>query len=446
MQLSNQGPLRANWHALLSLLVLGSAMASCTGDDRSTIDASVEDSPPPLVRVERIGLRQVRRLIDTTGTLESERRVTVLPEVAGRLIEVLVDEGDSTQSDAVIARLDARQAVSALEQTKVQLEDRRVRLELQRLEAESAKAQIEQARIEANRTATELERNKAIDPGLIPLKQLQEAEFSAQAAAEALRVSEYQSRKADLEVRAAEAAIRELEARVREAELRVDQHSIRSPIDGLVATANVRGGETVGAATELFELVDPSNLIAYLRRPQRELSLIRRAEQVQFTTDAFPDRTFTARIDLISPTLDETSGSFRIRVRVAPEDTEVLRPGMFVRAKILTEAEREALMVPKTAVLNEGADSVVFAIRDGIAQRVVIDRGLEEREYVEARNLGADGLRVGDLIVTSGQHSLENNQAVEVAHTARANTDTDDPQAESDDKPASTSSKPPRQG
>ena len=56
-----------------------------------------------------------------------------------------------------------------------------------------------------------------------------------------------------------------------------------------------------------------------------------------------------------------------------------------------------------------------FVGRDGIARRVVVDPGIEERDFVECRNLGPEGLAAGDLIVTSGQQSLVDNTPVDTA-------------------------------
>ena len=89
--------------------------------------------------------------------------------------------------------------------------------------------------------------------------------------------------------------------------------------------------------------------------------------------------------------------------------------GQYIHRTRVAEDEREALMIPKAAVLNEGAVSVAFVVRDGIARRVVVDPGIEERDFVECRNLGPEGLAAGDLIVTSGQQSLVDNTPVDTA-------------------------------
>jgi membrane fusion protein (multidrug efflux system) len=371
----------------------------------------------PLVRVTRLEQRPVRRTIETTSYLESEHRVTVQSKVAGRVLTVHVDEGATVKAGTLLASLDDREAMSALRQAEIQLQDRRVRFELAVLEAEAAAQLIDQARIERDKAASQNQRNLEIDPGLISEKELEDARFVLAAAEEALQVAEVQERKAKLEISAAENAIAELQARVEAERIRVSEHEILAPLDGIVAERMIRGGETITAATNLFLVIDQLALVSYLRRPQRELGVIQGAKDVTFECDAMPGHEFHAAIDFVSPVVDETSGSFRIRVRVVHDDdlTHVLRPGMFVRARIYAEDEREALMVPKAALLNEGAVSVVFVVRDGIARRVVVDPGIEERDFVECRNLGADGLAPGDLVVTSGQQSLVDNTPVDTA-------------------------------
>ncbi len=404
---------------LLLALAAGCSPSSADseGGQPTAADTASSAAAPPLVRVEPVELREVRRLIETTGYLESEHRVTILPEVGGRVVEVLIDEGDRVEKGQVLAKLDDREARSALRQAEVQLADRKVRLELMEVEKSSTVRRIEQARIERDKAKAQHQRNQEIDSGLIAAKELEDGLFALQTAEEALQVAQLDAKKAELEISAAANAIDELEARVDSENLRVAQHEIRAPFEGVIEERMIRGGETISAATELFAIIDDENLVCYLRRPQRELAMIRTAREVAFTTDAVPGRRFHATIDVISPVINAETGSFRLRVRVSKEDddAELLRPGMFVRAEIVTEEQREALMVPKAAILNEGTRAVVFAVRDGVATRVVLKPGLEERDHVENLDRGESGLGPDDVVVVSGQAGLRDNTAVEIA-------------------------------
>ncbi|MHC5072141.1 MAG: efflux RND transporter periplasmic adaptor subunit, partial [Planctomycetota bacterium] len=167
-------------------------------------------------------------------------------------------------------------------------------------------------------------------------------------------------------------------------------------------------------AHTLFLIVDPRNLISYLKRPQRELPLVKHAKTVLFTTDAYPDQEFTGTVDMVSPIVDPATGSFDIRIRVPEVDTRLLVPGMFIRARILTEESRRAIMVPKTAVLAEGDESIVFVVRDGIATKIVLVTGLEDSTHVESCGQGNGGLQENDLLVVSGHDDLKDRTRVEV--------------------------------
>jgi RND family efflux transporter MFP subunit len=233
---------------------------------------------------------------------------------------------------------------------------------------------------------------------------------------EAVRVADFNRLKADLEVKTAENKIEELKVKREETQLKLAEHEIKAPFAGMVVKRHVTGGETIGAtATPLFELADLSNLIAWISRPQRELAMVRGAKEVLFTADAYPGQQFTADVDLVSPVVDQATGSFRVRMRVRPADAPALVAGLFIRARILTEDLREALMVPKAAVLAEGDRSIVFVVRDDHGHKVTLDAGLEERDWVECRNRGDDGLRPDDRVVVSGHEDLRDQAVVEVS-------------------------------
>ncbi len=371
--------------------------------------------PAALVRVAPLELRQLRREIETTAFLESEHRVSVVPKVTGRVQEVLVDEGTPVKRGQVLARFDAREVSSGKRQYEVQLLDREVRANLARLENEAALRRVEQARIERDQAEANWKRNAEMDPGYVAPKILEDSKAEFESAVKRFQIAEFNHRKATLDVSAADNAIEEARAKLADAQLRLEEHELRSPIDGVVESREVKGGETIATASALFVVVDPVNLVAYLNRPQRELTLLANAREVRFETDASPDREYVAAIDLVSPVVDAATGSFKLRMRVPPESAADLRPGMFVRARILTESLRDALMVPKAAVLAEGERSMVFVVRGGRACKVWLDPGLEERLYVEARNRGDDGLHPGDVVVVSGNADLKDQVEVEVA-------------------------------
>jgi len=397
------------------------ALACLAGCDRAAANAAAKDKEaegdqPPLVKVDRLEIRQVRREIEASAFLGSELEVTVTSKIPGRVEEVLVDEGQPVKKGQVLATLDDREAQAAKEQMELELADRKLRLELAKWEQKAAAHRVTGARISRDQANAEFQRLSKLDPELVSPKQLEDAKFALDGANETLKETELKAEKAKLDVSVAEQAVRVAEAKVEETAARLADHKIRAPMDGVVAKRGVDGGEAISTsiAHTLFLIVDPKNLVSYLKRPQRELPLVKDAKKVIFTTDAYPEREFVGTVDMVSPIVDPQTGSFDIRIRVPEADTSVLVPGMFIRARILTEESRRAIMVPKTAVLAEGDESIVFVVRDGVAIKIVLQTGLEDSTHVECRNQGNGGLHENDLLVVSGHDDLKDQTKVEV--------------------------------
>lgn len=390
------------------------ALTAC-GDPGKAAAATTTSAKRPLVRVAPIEIRKVRREIETTAWLESEHEVRVLAEVAGRVEEVLVDEGERVDKGQILARLDRREAQAALTQVEVQKQAAEVALQLAKLEVEAAQSRTEQLRIEFERTEADLNRQRSLAADVVSPKVLEDAQYARDGAEKAWRVSEFNARKAKLDADRAENAIAEAAAKLEETRLRLEDHDIRAPIAGVVAQRMIKGGETISTASELFVVLDEDNLISYMQRPQIELPLVRDAKQVVFTTDAFPGQEFHGDIDLISPFVDRENGSFKIRMRVSREHVDRLRSGMFIRVRILTEDLRDALMVPKASVLAEADKTVVFAVRDERAHRITVRTGLEQQDWIESLTGVDDGLVPGDVVVVSGQDDLKDQDRVDLA-------------------------------
>ncbi len=401
-----------HFRLLLGALLLALPCAIGCSKASAEANAKAADLPPPLVRAAAAELRQVRREIRTTGFLESEQNGIVASLVAGRVRALHVDQGSRVEAGHLLAELDDREARSALQQLTVQRDAKKLDAELAKLEIEAAERRVAQASFEAQKARAEFDRQKQTLPEFVAPKALQDAELAWQSAAEAVEVAKFNVSKAKLEVLRIGTTVEELQARIDETAVRLDHHRITAPFAGVVTMRHVSVGATIGSATKLFDMVDPDRLVAWLDRPQSELDLVHKSKIVTFTTDARAGREFTADVDLVSPVVDRTTGHFRLRVRIRKEDSKALLHGMFLRARILAEDLREALLVPKSAVLSEGDTSVVMVARGGKAFRVDLDPGLELDDWIECKNRGSNGLHEGELVIVAGHEDLEDQAAV----------------------------------
>lgn len=403
-----------------AVLILLLAACEPGGSPADARESKAKAKRPPLVRAEPIVRRQVQRKILTTSYLEAHHSVVVFARVTGRVLEVKVDEGQAVKQGQVLAILDAREITANRQQVRVQIAEKKARHELSKLEREATQHRQSQAETELQKTERDLSRLQKLDPGLVSPKDLDDAGYARSQAKDALKVAEFNTRKATLDVGVAAQIVKELEAKEAEVSIKVKEHQILAPIVGVISRRMIKGGEAINTAHELFEVVDAVNLVAYLDRPQRELNLVENNQKVLFTTDAHPGQEFTARVTVISPVVDRDTGTFRIRVEVAEADSKKLRPGLFISANILTEKNRNAIMIPKTAVLSDGEDSIIFYVRNplanrGKARRLKLDTGIEDDTSIECRNRGARSLQEGDLVIVSGHQDLKDQTEVELS-------------------------------
>ncbi len=394
---------------LLALLAAGCGKPAAKADDPTK-----EPTVAPLVRALPTEIRQVRREIKTTGFLESEHQAQIVSLVQGRVRAIHADQGDLVKKGQLLAEIDDREATSALQQLSVQRDAKELDRQLAELEVEAADGRVSQAAIEQQKAKAEYDRQSKTLPEFVAPKALQDAELAYQSAQQAVDVARFNASKARLEVQRIASSVQELNARIDELKVRLENHRVVAPFDGVVTARRLSAGATVNAAAPMFEMVDPDRLVAWLDRPQSELELARKSKSVAFVCDAIPGAEFTADVDLVSPTVDRATGHFRLRMRVRPGDARTLVHGMFVRARILAEDLRPALMAPKAAMLSEGDVAVVMAVRGGKACRVDLDPGLEADEWIECKNTGPGGLQPGELVVVEGHEDLQDQAAVRV--------------------------------
>ena len=341
-------------HAALVLCVL--ALAACKGGEGEA-QAKPGDAPkaPDAVPVEvvKAATRPVEASYTGTAALEPRGESQVVAKTSGVALGVMVEEGQSVRAGQPLVRLDPDRARLAVAQAEAQMH---------KLENNYRRAQqlVGQQMISAN---------------------------------------DVDQIKYDLE---------NARAQHRMAALELSYATVTAPISGVIATRSIKTGNFVQINTPIFRIVDDSRLEATLNVPERELATLKAGQPVTLAVDALPGQTFTGTVDRISPVVDSGSGTFRV---VSTFDGGgLLQPGMFGRIRIGYDQRADALVVPRTALLDDEGDPAVFVVREGKAVRVPVKLGYMDGEWVEVR----EGLKIGDGVVTAGKIALRDGTPVEV--------------------------------
>jgi RND family efflux transporter MFP subunit len=175
----------------------------------------------------------------------------------------------------------------------------------------------------------------------------------------------------------------------------------------------VDGGAMLKANDPIISLLDIAALKAVIYVTERDYPKLRTGQDVAVTTDAAPDRSFTGRIVRVASLLDQTSRQARVEVEV-PNDDGLLKPGMFIRARVEFARQENALVIPASAfVKREGGLGFFVADRQAMKARFVAARsGIAEGDLAEI--LEPAQAVENALIVTLGQHLLEDGSPIAI--------------------------------
>lgn len=336
-------PIRPRRGLTRSLTTLASCLllsVACNGDDPAPPGGGPGERPPPGVRVVTADGDALELDVAFTGELVARTAVALSPDVSGRLLELAVDEGDAVSAGSVIGRVDDETA-----------RDRRAEA---RARLESARARVALAEAEVTGRANEIARREPLAArDAFPAAELDALRDALRVDEQALTVARAQEAEAEAEL----AALR----------TELDRSTLVAPFDGLVVTRHVSAGAMVGPQTPVVTLVDPTSLRFVFRLAETRIGALSTDTHATLRFDAYPDRTFDARVSYIGSVVDRASRTVEVRLDVEPGDA-ALRDGMFGRGVIVTGRIDGGVVLPPDAVqaTRDGSERV-WVVRDGHA-------------------------------------------------------------------------------
>jgi Cu(I)/Ag(I) efflux system membrane fusion protein/cobalt-zinc-cadmium efflux system membrane fusion protein len=193
-----------------------------------------------------------------------------------------------------------------------------------------------------------------------------------------------------------------------------EEITVNSPASGYITERNALPNMAVDTSTRLYTIADLANVWVNAQVFQNDLGRVALGETAAVTVDAYPDKTFTGRMEEILPQVDMATRTVRVRLVVNNPGVK-LKPGMFVNVELKSAMGRQ-LVVPTTAVFQTGTSQVVF-----------IDHGngsLEPRNVVLGAAVGDQtvvlkGLKAGEQIVTSANFLLDSESQLQAESGAQ---------------------------
>lgn len=395
------------WAVLAALLTLAACSFSDDADSADTGDTAEDDvvDPRTLVEVATVVSGSVGDHVVSSASVESEAQAAIIPETQGMVTAVYAEEGDAVTKGQLLALVASPTLDAAWERAAA--------------EVSAAKADLDAA-------------DRLVAQGAIARTEKDAAQ-----------------RRYDLAVTALD-----------EASKTRGFTRLEAPIDGTIATRNVRFGELASPPTPAFTVVDLSRLRVIVNLPERDVHRVREGLTATLQS-AYDEKSIaTGRVLRVSPVVEAQTGTVRVTVALDPGQS-VLRPGQFVSVRIEVDRHEGVLTLPRRAIVYEEGRAYVFVVTEGTpedgekpekkkeeggfkfpwdddeeekepeipgphrrATRTLVKIGFEEGETAEI----VEGANAGDVVVSLGNQALRDGARVRLPEdpTLRAKKPTDE--------------------
>jgi RND family efflux transporter MFP subunit len=321
-----------------------------------------------------------------SGTLQPKSQFMVAPKISGRLNKLGVNMGDEIQNGQEIALLDDAEYLEQVEEVQAELNVAKANVEENKSNVEIAERELQRLESLGNR---ELTSKSQLDLACAQYK-----------------VASAKNKVAQSQVAQKEAALNAMKIRLSYTKIKVswpekDQKRV-------VGERLVHEGAMLSANSSIVSVLDINSVIAVVYVIERDYTKVRIGQEASLATDTFPGRSFLGKVMRIAPLLKENSRQARVEIQI-PNPDWLLKPGMFVNAKILFEEHANVTVVPVTALTRRNDQDGVFAVNPETqkARFVPITFGISEGTWVEVSKPPLEG-----LVVTLGQHLLSDEANV----------------------------------
>ena len=350
-------------------LVFG-LLASCRPKNKQEAAAPTSAAAP--VKVFKVVKQRISEKLFYTGTIEAWQKITITPDIGGRIARIYVNEGDRVSKGQLLAEMDVEAITLQLKQ---------------------AEAALGVAQASFNNAKTNWERMERL--------------FKEKA------VSDQQYEQVRLARDSAQAQLEQAQAAVNLAKHSLNVSIMRAPFGGIIASKNAEVGDVINpmmgglsTASGVLTLVDFARIKIRVDISANDIARVQKGQTAILRNPSLPGREFKGSVSVVNLVADPSTKQFGIEVAVDNPDL-ALRPGTFGEIILEVQTHEDALVVPQKALLE---NKYVFLARDGKAVRKEVTLGLQNTTLVEITG----GLAEGDMVIAEGNFGLEEGTPLEI--------------------------------
>jgi len=347
----------------IKLFLLSAIFVSAIACNNQTTSESTELAVP--VSVEGVKRQSIQQFINTTGTAKAGSETVLNSEITGDY-QLLINPktrrefalGDRVEKGQIIIHIEDDEYLNG-----IAIESKKLSLEI---------------------SAQEYEKSKSLyDKGGVTLRELRNAELSSTNA------------KYDFE----------------SAEIRLEKMEVVAPFSGIIVELPYyTEGVKVSANQPMVGLMSYNEMYIEINLPEKNLSEIKLGQEVIITNYTLTEDTITGVVSELSPIISTETRTFAGKLKISNSELK-LRPGMFVRANIITAQKDSAIVISKKIIMSGNRGKYVFVVgRNSSADDRRITTGIDNQDYIEI----LEGLKPNDRLITKGFETLRDGSKVKV--------------------------------
>ena len=333
-------------------------------DHQAAVAAAHRSFPPTTVSTAVAHEEPWSSQVSVVGSLEAVNGTEVTAQIAGNVTQVAFRSGAHVRKGELLVRLDDSSQLALLHADEAKLQLARATLaRAQKLYAAHAGSQSD----------------------------LQTAEATSGAAQAAVEGDQATLKKLD----------------------------IAAPFGGVLGIREVSLGQYVSPGTAVVNLQSYDPLLLDFSLPQSNVSEIAVGQNVTFTVNAYPDKSFKGRVTAIGSQVDPATRNIALQATLANPDA-LLRPGMYGNAELAVGQARHGVVVPNTAITYNTFGDNVYVVTAGADHALVAhERVVRVLDQRDGSALIASGVKAGDTVVTAGQNKLRDGAQVSVDNSVQ---------------------------
>jgi membrane fusion protein, multidrug efflux system len=309
------------------------------------------------VKVATVKTEEVSLDFSSNGTFEPIQELIVCAEKSGKVISVLVKEGDRVSVGQTLAI---------------------VRSDVINVEAQTAESAYQTALADYNRF------DNAYKTGGVTKQQVDQARLGMVNA----------------------------KARLTQARINVGDTRLKAPISGIINKRMIEPGSILAGMppTQMFEIVNVSKLKLKVTANEGQVAGLKLGNVINVTSNIYPGKAFSGKITFIAPKADSTL-NFPVEIEISNNASNDLKAGMYGTAEFASNQQKQNLMVvPRNAFVGSVSSNQIFVNENGVAVLKNVTAGRILGDQVEI----VKGLNNGDQVVVTGQLNVVDGTKLEI--------------------------------